>query len=400
VNEAFSVEKGDTALSFTTRDRVSAEEVDACLQGASVEKRWLVLETPHPEERMVAAALISTGIVPGTGSVEVLAVERSGQRKGIGSQMLRRAEGILLNFRCRFVRMKVPQWREDVLEWADKRGYNETGGGLWGELDGESAEDLTRPTRYFVLTRDLLTDTRLADTFGDGTARFATATAAAKERATASANPKSAPYPASVKAAYEAEIGAPRGSVASKEGEGDKEDETARLAGFLSSVLRGMTDAEELSHITDSVKGAVAAPVADMSIATESAAKQNKPDQSPHPPLPPTTHDMEAADGTFSQAGAPDISSPSMGGQPALSATRASTAAAAAAAAASSASPIIDGDGNIFEQTRESVVSVDDGQDKEKEESIENLLGSLVRALNTTQGRADFGQLIAESSDN
>lgn len=40
--------------------------MDACLQGASVEKRWLVLETPHPEERMVAAALISTGNVPGT----------------------------------------------------------------------------------------------------------------------------------------------------------------------------------------------------------------------------------------------------------------------------------------------------------------------------------------------
>ena len=48
--------------------------------------------------------------------------------------------------------MKVPQWRKDVLEWADKRGYKETGGGLWGELDGESAENLTRPTRYFVLT--------------------------------------------------------------------------------------------------------------------------------------------------------------------------------------------------------------------------------------------------------
>lgn len=53
------------------------------------------------------------------------------------------------------MRMKVPQWRADVLEWADKRGYKETGGGLWGELDGESAEDLTRPTRYFVLTVSL-----------------------------------------------------------------------------------------------------------------------------------------------------------------------------------------------------------------------------------------------------
>lgn len=48
--------------------------------------------------------------------------------------------------------MRVPQWREDVLGWASKRGYKETGGGVWGELDGETAEDLARPTRYFVLT--------------------------------------------------------------------------------------------------------------------------------------------------------------------------------------------------------------------------------------------------------
>ncbi len=39
-----------------------------------------------------------------------------------------------------------------MLGWASKRGYKETGGGLWGELDGENAEHLTRPTRYFVLT--------------------------------------------------------------------------------------------------------------------------------------------------------------------------------------------------------------------------------------------------------
>lgn len=39
-----------------------------------------------------------------------------------------------------------------MLGWAAKQGYKETGGGVWGELDGENAEDVTRPTRYFVLT--------------------------------------------------------------------------------------------------------------------------------------------------------------------------------------------------------------------------------------------------------
>lgn len=39
-----------------------------------------------------------------------------------------------------------------MLGWAAKQGYKETGGGVWGELDGENPGDLTRPTRYFVLT--------------------------------------------------------------------------------------------------------------------------------------------------------------------------------------------------------------------------------------------------------
>lgn len=97
--------------------------------------------------------------------------------------------------------------------------------------------------------RDLLTDTRLVGTFGDGTARFTAATAAAAERAAAAADSKSAPNHAPVKADCAAETGVPRGSVAPQQGEGYKEDETTNLAGFLSSVLRGMIDAEELSEV-------------------------------------------------------------------------------------------------------------------------------------------------------
>lgn len=82
----------------------------------------------------------------------------------------------------------------------------------------------------------------MAGTFGDGTARFAAATAAAKKRAAATAGSNYASNPAPVKTTCAAQTGVPRGSVAPQEGEGEKEDETARLAGFLSSVLRGMTE--------------------------------------------------------------------------------------------------------------------------------------------------------------
>lgn len=46
----------------------------------------------------------------------------------------------------------MAEWREDVLQWLGRRGYLETGGGVWGQLDGEDAAELTRPTRYFILT--------------------------------------------------------------------------------------------------------------------------------------------------------------------------------------------------------------------------------------------------------
>lgn len=88
----------------------------------------------------------------------------------------------------------------------------------------------------------------MAGTFGDGTARFAAATAAAKERAAAAGDSKSASNPAPVKASCPVQTGVPRGSIA-PQGEGDKEDETTRLAGFLSSVLRGLNEeVSELRH--------------------------------------------------------------------------------------------------------------------------------------------------------
>lgn len=102
--------------------------------------------------------------------------------------------------------------------------------------------------------RDLLTDTRLAGTFGDGTARFAAATAAAAERAAVVADSKCAPNSASVEAALDAKTTATRGSSIRKDGE--KEDENTRLAGFLSSVLKGMTDVEQLSEVSQSKREA------------------------------------------------------------------------------------------------------------------------------------------------
>eukprot|EP00903_Cladosiphon_okamuranus_P017097 g15753.t1 len=320
VNTAFSVEKGDSDLAFTTRDRVNKEEVDACLHGVDGKKRWLVLETSHPEEKMAAACLICMGSTLGTGSVEVLAVKPDRQREGLGSHMLRRAEGILLNFRCRFVKMKVSQWREDVLRWATKQGYKETGGGVLGELDGENTEGLTRPTRYFVLTRDLLTDKKVVGTFGDGTARFTAATAAAANAVNPVVNPASNPAPSAV--SWRAEDDSAKGR------EVVDESESERLAGFLSTVLKGLqvVDAEETHQNFE-----------------------------------------ENSEGGENLAAAP-ITGMAVG----------STASAAASSSVSTSNDELE------------VVEVQSLGTGGEEESVEDLLSSLMRTLNTEKGRADF----------
>lgn len=90
--------------------------------------------------------------------------------------------------------------------------------------------------------RDLLTDKKVVGTFGDGTARFTAATAAAAERAAAAANAvntSSNPAPSAVSWRAEEESGKGREAV----------DQSGRLAGFLSTVLKGLVDAEDKHQV-------------------------------------------------------------------------------------------------------------------------------------------------------
>jgi GNAT superfamily N-acetyltransferase len=158
-------------LAHRTAAQHTKPSLEADLSGKSTLRRWILLETPAPEERVVAAACVSTGAELGHGSIESLAVEPSMQRQGVGSLLLRRAEGILLSLRCRWVNLQTTQWRADVLAWACSRGYSEVGGGLL------PAESTTRSTRYLDLRHDLLADAAVVKDFGEGSVRFAAAVA-------------------------------------------------------------------------------------------------------------------------------------------------------------------------------------------------------------------------------
>jgi GNAT superfamily N-acetyltransferase len=171
LENAFAIEIGAAGLVHRSAAQHSKPSLEADLSGTSTLRRWILLETPAPEERVVAAACVSTGAELGHGRIEHLAVEPSMQQHGVGSLLLRRAEGILLSLRCRWVNIQTTQWRSDVLAWASSRGYSEVGGGLL------PAESTTRSTRYLDLRHDLLADAAVVKDFGEGSARFAAAVA-------------------------------------------------------------------------------------------------------------------------------------------------------------------------------------------------------------------------------
>lgn len=99
------------------------------------------------------------------------------------------------------------------------------------------------------MQHDLLTDKKVAGTFGDGTARYTAAAAAAAERVALG----SARKPTSKPTSSEASRGLD-GSTREAKDEGD----SGRLAGFLSSVLKGLADAEVEDQVRK-VKGKVVA---------------------------------------------------------------------------------------------------------------------------------------------
>ena len=115
VNDAFAVENvegvaSEPAFAFRRGPRLVLEELVAELE-ASKDLRWIVLETPVPEERVVAAVAI---LLEAFGSRKVavlkcLAVAPDMEGTGIGSQLLRKAESCCRGLGCRVLPVCLPQ---------------------------------------------------------------------------------------------------------------------------------------------------------------------------------------------------------------------------------------------------------------------------------------------------
>lgn len=152
VNAAFAVEvEGEEA--FRSKPRLDATALEAELAGSST-TRWIVLDDRTPTEDVVAAAamLVFGGRAGATRSAQllVLAVKPEVQGTGAGTFLLQRCESVCRGLGCRSLGIEVAAHRDVVHEWLKRRGWTETGGGLWSE-----EQWFARPTPHLILSKDL-----------------------------------------------------------------------------------------------------------------------------------------------------------------------------------------------------------------------------------------------------
>jgi hypothetical protein len=140
---------------------VSAEEVaEDC---GNMKRRWIVLETPVPEETVVAAVRLRLSEDGGQrkGVVDVLCAVGGGEQEQQGTvynQMLARVENIARGLGISTLVIELAQWKEAAYEWLSSCGYVDRAGRAC--LD----ENLLKPTMILEMHKDLTQERQILST--------------------------------------------------------------------------------------------------------------------------------------------------------------------------------------------------------------------------------------------
>ena len=140
---------------------VSAEEVaEDC---DNMKRRWIVLETPVPEETVVAAVRLRLSEDGGQrkGVVDVLCAVGGGEQEQQGTvynQMLARVENIARGLGISTLVIELAQWKEAAYEWLSSCGYVDRAGRAC--LD----ENLLKPTMILEMHKDLTQERQILST--------------------------------------------------------------------------------------------------------------------------------------------------------------------------------------------------------------------------------------------
>jgi N-acetylglutamate synthase-like GNAT family acetyltransferase len=158
ISAAYSVEFDPESTLYNRKDSsipvVTEEQVaNDCY---SPNLRWIVLETPVPEELVVAAARLSMASVM-EGSkivVDMMAFAEDTQSTSIKDQMLVQIERVARSQNIKIVVIETSQHRDDIHSWLEQCGYEELGGRMSEEENYKKAtmvfefhKDLTKPSK-------------------------------------------------------------------------------------------------------------------------------------------------------------------------------------------------------------------------------------------------------------
>jgi hypothetical protein len=121
------------------QDRVSGEEVLRDLLGET-RRRWLVVETDQGSDSVIVSALRMSVVTSAestvnstsaTASVDIIATAPAASGSSAASLLLKRFEATARNTGCGVAQCGAGHWQSRAIEWLKKRGYGEFGGELW-----------------------------------------------------------------------------------------------------------------------------------------------------------------------------------------------------------------------------------------------------------------------------
>jgi len=177
VNEGYSKESsaeqgGTMCYRAEGSAKVSLEQViEDCSSNA---KRWIVLETPVPEEIVVAAARLHLSMLEGRrGVVDLICACGGPNQTDLCNQLLARVEGIARGQGIEVLVVETTQWRDDMQTWLESCGYVDRSG------RASSEAGLIKPTAILEYQKDLRATTAALGSSSSSSSSEAVASTAA-----------------------------------------------------------------------------------------------------------------------------------------------------------------------------------------------------------------------------
>lgn len=91
--------------------------------------RWIVLESPPPSENFAAAARLKLPRDHSSAIIDIFTADIPGDLEELFSRIL----AIVRSFGFTSLILQIPQWRDDLQDWASVHGFEDCGGHEWPE---------------------------------------------------------------------------------------------------------------------------------------------------------------------------------------------------------------------------------------------------------------------------